>query len=114
MKDERSYGEQPIEAQKNREIISTPEQEHLIEIQYEDVIKNHAPVDSGKEGIIYRVEAQEIPADVKTVFAQAGKSVEDDSALKVLKVYSSGRAKREYGFQLQAYSIVEEHLKLHP
>ncbi len=102
------------EPDKDREIVATPEKEHLLETQYGDVIKTHAPVDSGKEGIIYRMETSEVPDEVKNVYAEAGHPLEADSALKVLKVYSSGKAKREYGFQLQAHSIVEEHLKRNP
>lgn len=94
-------------------LIDTPETteartERIINEQYETLIREHNPVDSGKEGLIFRLQAEEVNPDVKTALGSTEQDFNDDSAVKVLKVFSPGAKAIEHEFtqQVRAYNIL--------
>jgi hypothetical protein len=85
--------------------------ENYLNDQYEHLIRDNVPVDSGQEALIYRMSGSELDDRTKTLLAETGMDFDKDSAVKVLKVFSPGKAKYEYEYQKKAYQIVEAERK---
>lgn len=76
-------------------------------LEFDRFLLEHAPVNSGTKALIFKVEAEEIPEEVREKYSQIG-SKNSNAALKVLKVYSRGKGQAEFDAQTRAYQMVEE------
>lgn len=81
--------------------------EAAIDARYEDFLAEHDPVNAGNDGLIYRMSIEEMPPDLKAALAESGISVESTSAVKLLKVYTRGKARQEYETHRRAFELTE-------
>jgi hypothetical protein len=76
-------------------------EEREIEERYEELLRRENPVNEGRNGLIYKMDAEQVPSPVKVRLGA------EDAAVKTLKVYNHGNAEKEFGAQQMAYQIVE-------
>ncbi len=103
-----NLSEEPI---KPREAAEVSEQE--VGSSYREFLREHAPVNFGKDALIYFLERADMSPALVKLLEESGLEY-PDSAMKVLKVYAAGEAAREFGWQSQAYDIIESHIAEHP
>lgn len=81
----------------------------IINDQYESLIRETNPVNEGKNGVIFRVGPESVPQQLRHQL-----HIENDQALKILKIYASGKAEREFTAQQMAYDLVESNRESNP
>lgn len=97
------------EEQKNDQEIS----QEIIDGCLELAIRSEAAemVNYGNNGVIFKLSPGELPDDLKKVFLQALPDfIENDqeSAFKILKLYTNGKGLVEYNLQAEAYQLLSE------
>lgn len=90
--------------------IEQQEQEYetVVERQYEDLIRKHHPVDSGQEGLIYKLSPTQVESRARELMLDHGIDLDSDSAVKVLKVFNPGKIEHEYNAQSSAYQVLAQ------
>jgi len=101
----------PDELIQYTEAVEVSEQE--VGTSYREFLREHAPVNFGKDALIYFLGRADMTPALLELLEESGMEY-PDSAMKVLKVYAAGEAAREFGWQNQAYSIIESHIAEHP
>ncbi|HNZ73006.1 MAG TPA: lipopolysaccharide kinase InaA family protein [bacterium] len=100
------------EEQNNNQEISEISQE-IIDGCLELAIRSEAAemVNYGNNGVIFKLSPEDLPEDLKEVFLQALPDfIENgqESAFKILKLYTNGKGLVEYNLQAEAYQLLTE------
>ncbi|OGZ45597.1 MAG: hypothetical protein A3J54_00750 [Candidatus Ryanbacteria bacterium RIFCSPHIGHO2_02_FULL_45_13b] len=80
--------------------------ERAFDVQMETMIATHRIENGGNNGLIMRFSPQDIPTDVQSMLEEHGVSFKEDTAVKLLKVYSPEQGKKEYEMLQRAYELV--------
>jgi hypothetical protein len=94
----------PASEQEATGLSKTPETKNTPERQLGEFFKERHHVNFGGNALIYRMEASEVPLELKGAESEPA----NDAALKLLKVYYKGRADKEFENQSLAYRIMSQ------
>jgi serine/threonine protein kinase len=72
------------------------------------VIENGSKVNEGNNGIILKIEMDEVSEGFQSALSKQGLDIYEDQAVKMLKMYDKGTGKREIEMQRKAKNIIEE------
>jgi len=65
-------------------------------------------INEGNNGVIFKLDLDDIPDDLRSDLGKMGIVGEHETAIKVLKIYNRGAGKKEYEMQQRAYDIVSQ------
>jgi len=82
--------------------------ESLGSVFVDTLIRNASKADEGNNGIILKLKLGDVSAEFKEALSERGVDVSDDQAVKMLKMYDEGIAKREMKMQQKAKQIIED------
>jgi len=89
----------PIDAGQDAEDV-----ESFFDGRLEYALLRHAKkINEGNNGVILRLNLNELPEDLKNDLAKMG--IEGESVAKIIKVYNPGKGKKEFEHQTRAYEI---------
>jgi len=93
------------ESGKNPENFDTPET--VLESHLETLLEKHTIyIGEGKEGMVVRLDLNDDPEMQELAHIEAGEP-DKNKALKILKLYRPGQAKREYDRHLAGYQAIQ-------
>lgn len=84
------------------------ERERTAEALIEEILESSQFRDVGTEGIIYRLEKDNIPEGLIDFLESQEISLEGDLASKVFKIYTKGQGENEFKALKRAYKYLEE------
>lgn len=93
-------------------IPSAPEQqaenvEKIFDSYLEAMLATHRVDNAGNNGLIMRFGLEDVPEDARAILRERGVPLDEETAVKVLKVYSPTQGRKEYEMLQRAYDLVE-------
>jgi hypothetical protein len=84
------------------------EVERFLDASLIELLEAHAlRVNEGTNGVIFRLNINDVPQDLRLALKESEIDLEGEQAIKALKIYQPGKGRAEFEMQKKGYDIVE-------
>jgi serine/threonine protein kinase len=116
MENEKGRGQNELQEAISKRAEASPEttqegKEKLIDFIIEQTILQAEMIDQGVNGIIFRLDIEVLDATVRAQFEEEGFELNNENAIKMLKVYKKGQGRAEFDMQQRAQEIIGDQAK---